>query len=100
MMPPLTERTRRLLTLVTDRTARARLESLFERRAALIGPPTEKELERVRFAAIKLALEGERSLGVAEELYCVDVRDLLVNAEFATDARAHERWCEARLEES
>jgi hypothetical protein len=96
-MPPLTARTRRLLALVQDPTTRARLERLFEQPAALIGPPTEQELERVRFAAIKLAMEGERALGAAETLYRVDVRDLLVSAEFASDTRAHERWCESLL---
>jgi hypothetical protein len=44
-----------------------------------------------------LALEGDLALSAAEELYRVDVRDLLVNAEFATDVRAHERWCDAQL---
>lgn len=51
----------------------------------------------ISFTFPATALEGDLALSAAEELYRVDVRDLLVNAEFAIDARAHERWCDARL---
>jgi len=97
VMPPLSARTEQLLARIADQAARARLERLFEQDAALVGPPTPAELERVRFAAIRLALEGARGLAVAEALWAVDVRDLLVNADFADDARAHLHWCEALL---
>ena len=43
-------------------------------------------------------MEGSDMLAVGEELYRIDTRDLLVNAEFADDARAHETWCTSLLD--
>lgn len=50
------------------------------------------ELERFRFAALKLS-EGQldslqRAVGLAKE----DWRDLLVSAGFGSDVKAHQRW--------
>jgi len=98
MIQPLTRRTRQLIELISDQTAKTRVLALFETDGALFGPPTVEVWERVRFAVIKLAMRGPESLGVAEALYRIDTRDLLVNAEFANDLRAHEQWCKGRLE--
>lgn len=98
MSKPLTDRTRQLITLIDDTTLRAKVASLFQEDGALYGPPTVEVLERVRFAVIKLAMQGEQMFDVATQLFRVDTRDLLVNAEFADDLHAHERWCETMLE--
>ncbi len=93
----LTERTQRLIALIDSPDVRAQVTALFETEAALYGPPRVEVLERVRFAVIKLALQGPQMLRVAAELFRVDARDLLVNAGFADDLEAHEKWCKAIL---
>ncbi len=52
----------------------------------------EFELERFRFAALKLSEGSLPRLHEAVELAKLDWRDLLVVADFANDTRAHERW--------
>jgi len=90
----LTERTVRLLERIGDEAVKARLLALFRKQGALYGPPTEAVLERVRFAVIKLAMEGPARQEYAEQLYRIDTRDLLMAAGFGTSLRAHESWCE------
>lgn len=93
-MPAMTPsaRTLSLLARIADAGMRAQVRALLAEEPALCGPPTEEALERTHFAFIKLALEGESSFRVGAELYRIDVRDLLMNAGFALDAKAHEHW--------
>ena len=56
----------------------------------------EFQLERVRFAALKLGAGDLERLKRAIELAKKDWRDLLVAAEFANDVHAHTRWSPAR----
>src|SRR5262245_56454466 len=100
MSPDLTDRTSRLLDLIGDETMKARVLQLFEQKAALYGPPTVAVLERVRFAVIKLAMQGDKAFETAARLYKMDTRDLLMAAEFATDLRAHDSWCTSVLQKS
>ena len=86
----LTERTQRLIALIDSPDVRAQVTALFETEAELVS-------ERLRFAVIKLALQGPQMFRVAAELFRVDWRDLLVNAGFADDLEAHEKWCKAVL---
>jgi hypothetical protein len=51
-----------------------------------------KQLERYRFAALKLSAGRLDKLREAVRLAKEDWRDLLVAAGFAHDARAHEKW--------
>jgi len=51
-----------------------------------------KSLERVRFAAIRIARGDLRALIQAVDLAKTDWRDLLVHADFANDVTAHEAW--------
>lgn len=97
MSATLTDRTRELLALVPAQSDRERILQLYEEKPALYGPPTVEVLERVRFAVIALAMRDSRGLEIAEKLYKVDTRDLLVNAEFATDLAAHDKWCASML---
>lgn len=99
MNQPLTQRTHQLIERIADPSVRARVVALFEKDCALCGPPTTEAWERVRFSVIKLAMEGLEMLTVGEELYRIDTRDLLVNAEFADDVRAHETWCASLLDD-
>jgi hypothetical protein len=100
MSSDLTSRTRRLLALIGDEVIKAQILRIFETKAALYGPPTVAVLERVRFSVIKLAMQHPHGIKLAENLYGADTRDLLVNAEFATDLEAHEKWCEVMLQGS
>ncbi len=92
MIAPLTKRTEKLIELIADRAIRARVLALLEQQGALFGPLTMEVMERIRFAVVKLALIGAEDLRSAEELYCVDTRDFLVNAGFANDLKA-QRTC-------
>lgn len=51
-----------------------------------------QELDRFRFAALKLSGGRLKRLRSAIELAKVDWRDLLVAADFAHDPQEHERW--------
>lgn len=97
MPPELTERTRRLLALLPDDGARAQVLAIFAGEGALSAPATPSELERVRFAVIRLALDGPEALAAARDLYRRDARDLLMAAQFG-DLGAHEQWCAAQLD--
>jgi hypothetical protein len=98
MNQPLTKRTRQLIELIADQSVKVRVVALFEKDCALFGPPTTEVWERVRFSVIKLAMEGSEMLAVGEDLYRIDTRDLLVNADFADDPGAHEKWCRSLLD--
>jgi len=50
------------------------------------------ELERIRFAALKLSDGNLGKLEQAVQLAQQDWRDVLVAAGFGNDARAHEAW--------
>jgi hypothetical protein len=52
----------------------------------------EGQLERVRFAALKLSDGNLEKLHDAVRLAKEDWRDLLVSAEFADDINAHRQW--------
>lgn len=52
----------------------------------------EIQLERFRFAALKLSVGCLSKLHDAVRLAKVDWRDLLVSAEFANDVNAHKHW--------
>jgi hypothetical protein len=60
----------------------------------------EFQLERVRFAALKLSAGEIPRLKKAIELAQNDWRDLLAAAGFAEDLKAHERWVPDPLNES
>jgi hypothetical protein len=55
------------------------------------------ELERVRFAALKLSLGNLHKLSEAIKLAQVDWRDLLMGADFAESSQAHEDWAAKTL---
>jgi hypothetical protein len=53
---------------------------------------TSRQLERLRFAALKLSDGRLELLREAVELAKVDWRDLLMAAGFGSDVSAHARW--------
>lgn len=52
----------------------------------------EHEMERIRFAAIKLSKGNLLNLRKAIDLARMDWRELLMAADFGYDIRAHEAW--------
>ncbi len=56
------------------------------------------ELERLRFAALKISDGTLDRLRQAIELAQTDWRDLLMAAGFGEDVKAHENWLPQRLE--
>jgi hypothetical protein len=55
----------------------------------------EFQLERIRFAALKLSRGDVRELQEAVKLAQTDWRDLLMAAGFGHDVNAHSRWSPA-----
>ncbi len=55
------------------------------------------QLERVRFAALKLSLGNLHKLSEAIKLAQMDWRDLLVGADFAESVQEHEDWAAKML---
>ena len=58
----------------------------------------EFQMERIRFAALKLSRGGVLQLLKAIDLAGIDWRDLLMSADFGSDLTAHERWAKEILE--
>jgi hypothetical protein len=50
-----------------------------------------EEMERIRFAVLKLASEGQRIDACIKEA-AIDWRDLFMSAGFGYDVKAHEQW--------
>lgn len=53
---------------------------------------TPKQMERIRFAVLKLGRGDLDSLEKAIRLAKTDYRDLLMHAGFGEDLKAHEKW--------
>jgi predicted outer membrane protein len=91
-MPELSLRTSQLIDQISDTTLRQQVLTLLSNNAALFGPPTPEMLDQAHFAVIKLAMAGPRGFERAGSLHMLDTRDLLVNAEFANETKAREKW--------
>jgi len=94
--PPLSPQTRRRLDRVFAPELRAEAEALLVERCGGNLPLCQHngplEMERIRFAALKLS-EGElAALRRAVDLAYTDWRDLLMEADFGHDPIAHHRW--------
>ena len=63
----------------------------------LCEKPTPNELERIRFAAIKLSQGDLFKLYYAVDLAQKDWRDLLMASDFASDIKAHDNWATSIL---
>ena len=58
---------------------------------------TPEDLERIRFAVIKISDRNIDELVRAISLASVDWRDVLVEADFANDIAVHEKWADGVL---
>ncbi|RYX89388.1 MAG: hypothetical protein EOO28_33160 [Comamonadaceae bacterium] len=98
MRNELTARTEALISQLfapeEQRHVRAMLSAECNQDALGCAGWTESDMERIWFAILKLASEGQEIKAVAR-LARTDWRDVLVQAQFATDLNAHEKWHEA-----
>jgi hypothetical protein len=96
---PLSEPTRvrlEVLFRVEDReVAKAMLVTECGSNLPFCERATAPQLERLRFAALKLSGGNLERLREAVELAKIDWRDLLMAAGFGNNVRAHERWMPA-----
>ena len=96
MAPQLSSETARRLDLVFRPEHRSEAETLLVERCGnnlpLCKSYSAVQLERLRFAALKLSGGNLTALREAVDLANVDWRDLLMAADFGWDATAHLRW--------
>lgn len=92
----LSERTLRLVEQLFAPAHQVAVRELLEHecglRLPLMGGEPVAELERIRFAVLKVSAGDPTTLARAVELAKVDWRDLLVEAGFAHRVLAHESW--------
>lgn len=93
---PLSPETALLVSILFEPELVSEAVSLLEERCGtnlpFLSGLDSRQLERYRFAALKLSEGNLSKLQSAIALAQLDWRDLLVNAEFADDVIAHERW--------
>jgi acyl carrier protein len=94
--PPLTDATVRRLNILFSPEVRKEAIRLLEDECGnnlpFLGESTAEELERYRFAALKISNGRLEDLQKAVELAKTDWRDLLMSAGFGEDPTAHSRW--------
>jgi hypothetical protein len=98
--PPLSHETLKRLNIVFVSEERAIAERLLVEHCGNNLPFLEKgndvELERYRFAALKLSHGTIKGLEAAIKIAKEDWRDLLMAAGFGEDETEHERWMPKR----
>lgn len=98
-MIPLSEKTQQLVSLRFHGERRNLVTALLETHCADNLPShaqaTPESLERIRFAALKVAGKDIEKLRAAVGLAGIDWRDLLVAAGFELTVDAHEEWFRA-----
>ena len=98
---PLSPETRRRLDRLFAPAHRPTAEAILVNECGNNLPFLEKldmfQLERYRYAALKLSEGNVESLRRAVRLAQDDWRDLLMSAGFGQDVTAHERWWPATL---
>lgn len=96
MTPRLSPHTRQLAEVIFDSKdvgeASQWLEDECGNRIPFYEESNEYDLERIRFAAIKLSQGNLGNLLKAIDLAQIDWRDLLMGAGFGNNVRAHEKW--------
>lgn len=104
MPPKLSPRTRLLIEKVfgPKRVAEAAqwLEAECGNNIPFCDKHDEFQMERIRFAAIKLSEGDVKKLLTAIDVARTDWRDLFMAAGFGHDVKAHENWAKDTLENS
>ena len=102
MTPGLSQRTSLLVDSLFDPIdvdeARLWLEEECGNNLPFCGEADEFQMERIRFAALKISKGNPHKLLRAIEEARMDWRDLLLVAGFGTDEKAHEAWAKEVLQ--
>lgn len=92
----LSKRVDRLLAIVVEEPNRSRLAARLQEEAANNIPFHEKskanDMDRIRFAILKLISENPSSEDAVFDLAKLDWRDLFMGAGFGYDAKEHVKW--------
>ena len=95
-MIELSEKTKEVLEALFPEESREQAKLLLEKECGDNIPDCEKsnkcQMERIRFAALKLSDGNIEKLYDAVSLAQIDWRDLLMAAGFGEDIEAHEKW--------
>jgi len=96
MTPSLSPRTQQLVAGIFSLPDRAEASQWLEQKCGnnlpFCSDHDEHQMERLRFAAIKLSQGNIQKLLRVIDVACMDWRDLLVAAGFGHDIMAHEAW--------
>ena len=96
IMSTLSHRTEKLIVHLFSPDARTAVHGRLESECGTeaLGCPgwTPEEMERIRFAVLKLGVKDESSFESAITLATTDWRDLLMAAGFGKDLEAHNKW--------
>ena len=104
MSPKLSPRTKRLVERIFSPKQIADITQLLETECGNNIPfcdqSDEYEMERIRFAVLKLSQGNIQKLLAAIDEARMDWRDLFMAADFGYDINAHELWAKDILEKS
>ena len=102
MTPKLSPRTRQLVEKIFNPKQIAEVTQWLEDECGNNIPFCDKsdeyEMERIRFAVLKLSHGNIKKLLAAIDEACMDWRDLFMAADFGHDVKAHEQWAKSILE--
>jgi len=102
MTPKLSPRTRQLVEKIFNPKQIAEVTQWLEDECGNNIPFCDKsdeyEMERIRFAVLKLSQGNIKKLLAAIDEACMDWRDLFMAADFGHDVKAHEQWAKNILE--
>jgi hypothetical protein len=104
MTPPLSRLTKQLIEIIFDPAEAVEASQWLEQECGNNLPfckeYDEHQMERIRFAALKLSQGNLLKLLKAIDLARRDWRDLLMAADFGNHLEAHETWAEETLGKS
>jgi len=104
MTPRLSQRTRQLVDVIFDEQYVAEISQWLEDECGSNLPfckdYDENQMERIRFAVIKLSNGDIDKLLRAIDVARTDWRDLFMAADFGYDVKAHEKWAEEILKKA
>ena len=102
MTPKLSPRTRQLVEKIFNPKQIAEVTQWLEDECGNNIPFCDKsdeyEMERIRFAVLKLSQGNIKKLLAAIDEARMDWRDLFMAADFGHDVKAHEQWAKSILE--
>lgn len=100
-MSALSPRTDQAIELLFEPDARTRVRKILEKECGTealgCSGKTPEEMERIRFAVLKLGMKNATDFDDAVSLAKADWRDLLIAAGFGEDLEAHKKWWRSNI---